>query len=149
MPNVPPDAIDRARELFDDFTEGRWEQARAKLHPDMFGSVDVIARIAHWWADAASPIGGFQRVGPPSAHRFGDYTLVDVPVTFKAGRGLGRVALDQEGKVAGLSLQYPSRHRLDPRPVRVLARGLPGANDLITIGRPRHSRRRSRPVGNV
>jgi hypothetical protein len=149
MPSVPPDAIDRARELFGDFTEGRWEQARAKLHQDMRGPVDVVGRVAHLWADTASPIGGFEHVGEPSARQFDDYTLVEVPVTFKAGRGLGRVALDEEGKVAGLSMQYPSRHRLDPRPVRILARGIPAVHDLITIGRPRHSRRLSRPVGDV
>jgi hypothetical protein len=146
MPDVTPGAIDRARGLFGDFTEGRWDQARAKLHDDMCGPVDVVGRVAHWWADTASPVGGFSRVGEPSAHQFGDYTLVEVPVTFKAGQGLGRVALDQEGKVAGLSMQYPSRHRLDPRPVRMLAGGIPGVRDLITIGRPRHSRRLSRPV---
>jgi hypothetical protein len=136
MPTVPPDAIDRARELFGDFTEGRWDQARGKLHQDMQGRLDVVGRIAHWWADAASPVGGFERVGNPSARQFGDYTLVEVPVTFKAGQGLGRVALDQEGKVAGLSVQYPRRHRLDPRQVRTLARGIPGVKDLITVGRP-------------
>jgi len=55
MPNVPPDAIDRARALFGDFTEGRWEQARGKLHQDMRGRVDVVGHIAHWWAHTASP----------------------------------------------------------------------------------------------
>jgi len=146
MPNVPPDAIDRARALFSDFTEGRWEQARGKLHQDMGGPVDVVGHIADAWADTASPAGGFERVGEPSARQFGDYTLVELPVTFKAGPGLGRVALDQEGKVTGLSIQYPRRHRLDPRPVRTLARGVPGARDLITIGRPRHARRLPRPL---
>ena len=148
MPNVPPDAIDRARELFGDFTEGRWEQARGKLHQDMRGRVDVVGRIADWWAQAASASGGFERAGDPYARQFGNYTLVEVPVTFKAGQGLGRVALDQEGKVAGLSMQYPRRHRLDPRPFRTLARGIPGVEDLITIGRPRHARRLPRPVSN-
>jgi hypothetical protein len=66
-----------------------------------------------------APLGGFERVGEPSAHQFGDYTVVELPLTFKAGEGLGRVALDQEGKVAGLSVQCPRRHRLDPRPVRL------------------------------
>lgn len=148
MPNVPPDAIDRARALFGDFTEGRWEQARGKLHQDMRGHVDVVGRIAHGWAHTASHAGGFERVGEPSARQFGDYTLVELPLTFKAGEGLGRVALDQEGKVAGLSVQYPRRHRLDPRPVRILARGIPGVRDLITVGRPRHARRLPRPVSN-
>ncbi len=147
MPNVPPDAVDRTRALFGDFAEGRWEQARGKLHQDMHGRVDVVGRIAHWWADTASPAGGFERAGEPSARQFGDYTLVEVPVTFKAGQGLGRVVLDQRGKVAGLSMQYPRRHRLDPRPVLTLAHGIPVVKDLITIGRSRHARLR-RPVSN-
>lgn len=148
MPDVPPDAIDRARALFGDFTEGRWEQARWKLHQDMRGRPDVVGRIADAWADTSSPVGGFERMGEPSARQFGDYTLVEVPVTFKAGQGLGRVALNQEGKVAGLSVQYPRRHRLDPRPVRTLVSGIPGVTDLITIGRPRYARRLRRPVSS-
>jgi hypothetical protein len=148
MPDIPPDAIDRARALFGDFTEGRWEQARSKLHQDIHGHPDVVGRIAHGWARTASPVGGLERVGQPSARQFGDYTLVELPLAFNAGEGLGRVALDQEGKVAGLSVQYPRRHRLDPRPVRILARGIPGVENLITHGRPRHARRPPRPVPN-
>ncbi len=148
MTDVPPDAIDRARALFGDFTEGRWEQARGKLHQDIRGHPDVVGRIAHGWAHTASPVGGFERAGQPSARQFGDYTLVELPVTFKVGEGLGRVALDQQGKVAGLSMQYPRRHRLDPRPVRTLARAIPGVKDLITLGRPRRARRLPRPVPN-
>jgi hypothetical protein len=148
MPDVPPDATDRVRALFGDFTEGRWEQARGKLHQDIRGPADVVGRIAHWWAHTASPFGGIEQVGEPSARQFGDYTLVELPLTFKAGEGLGRVALDQEGKVAGLSMQYPRRHRLDPRPVRTLVRGIPGVKDLITVGRPRHARRLPRPLSN-
>ncbi len=146
MSNVPPDAIHQARALFGDFTQGRWEQARGKLHHYMRGPVDVVGHIADRWASTTSPTGGFEHVGEPSARQFGAYTLVEVPVTFKAGQGLGRVALDQEGKVAGLSIQHPHRHRLDPRPVRTLAHGIPRVKDLITTGRPRHARRLSRPV---
>jgi hypothetical protein len=147
MTNVPPDAIDRARALFGDFIEGRWEQARGEFHEDMRGHVDV-GRIAHGWAHTASSVGGFERVGEPSARQFGDYTVVELPLTFKAGEGLGRVALDQEDKVAGLSVQCPRRRRLDPRPVRILVHGIPGVTDLITVGRPRHARRLPRPVSN-
>jgi hypothetical protein len=147
MTNVPPDAIDRARALFGDFIEGRREQARGEFHEDMRGHVDV-GRIAHGWAHTASSVGGFERVGEPSARQFGDYTVVELPLTFKAGEGLGRVALDQEDKVAGLSVQCPRRRRLDPRPVRILVHGIPGVTDLITVGRPRHARRLPRPVSN-
>jgi hypothetical protein len=141
-----PDAIDRARALFGDFTEGRWEQARGKLHQDIHGHPDVVGAIADAWARPDSPGGGLKGVGQLSARQFGDYTLVELPLTFKAGEGLGRVALDEQGKVAGLSVQYPRRHRLDPRPVRTLARGILAVTELIMIGRPRHAWRLPRPV---
>lgn len=59
MPNVPPDAIARARALFGDFIEGRWEQARGEFHEDMGGHLDV-RRIALGWAHTASSAGGFE-----------------------------------------------------------------------------------------
>jgi len=65
---------------------------------------------------------------------------VEVPLTFQAGEGLGRVALDHDGKVAGLSVQCPRRRRLDPRPVRIFVHGIPEVADLITLGRPGRGR---------
>jgi hypothetical protein len=135
---VPPDAGDRARTLFGDLAEGRWEEKRGEFSENLRGQAD---RIARGWTHAANSAGGFQRAGQPSAHQFGDYTVVELPLAFKAGDGVGRVALDHEGKVAGLSVQYPRRRRLDPRPVRVFVHGLPGVTDLITLGRPRRARR--------
>jgi hypothetical protein len=144
MTTVPPGAADRVRALFGDFIEGRWEQTRGEFHDNMRGHIDS-GRIAHGWDHTASSAGGVKRIGSPSARQFGDYTMVEVPLTFNAGEGIGRVALDQEGKVAGLSMQYPRRGRLDPRPVRTFVHGIPGVTDLITLGRPRHARHRPRP----
>jgi hypothetical protein len=138
----------QARALFGDFIEGRWEQARRKLHEDMRGHVDIVGRIADGWADPASPVGGSRRLGAPSTRQFGDYTVVELPLTFNAGEGLGRVALDQEGKVDGLSMQRPRCHRLDPRHVRIVVHGVPAVRDLITAGRPHRSRRQPRLVSN-
>jgi hypothetical protein len=45
----------QATALFGDFIEGRWEQARRKLHEDMRGHVDIVGRVADGWADPASP----------------------------------------------------------------------------------------------
>jgi Protein of unknown function (DUF3887) len=147
MTNVPPDATDRARALFGDFIEGHWEETRGEFHENMRGRVDA-GRIARGWAHAASSVGGFERVGEPSARQFGDYTVVEVPLTFKAGEGIGRVAFDQEGKVAGLPVQCPRRRRLDPRPVRIFVDGIPGVTDPITLGRPRRARRPPPPGSN-
>jgi hypothetical protein len=115
MTAVPPDATSRARALLGDFIEGHWEQTRGEFHNNIRGHLDS-GRIAHGWDHATSSGGGIMRIGEPSARQFGDYTVVDVPLTFNAGQGLGCVALDQQGKVAGLSMQYPRRSRLDPRP---------------------------------
>jgi hypothetical protein len=145
--NVPPGATDRARALFGDFIEGRWEQTRGEFHEHIRGHVDA-GRIAQGWAHAASAAGGFERAGEPSARQFGDYTLVELPLTSKAGEGTGRVALDQDGKIAGLSVQYPRRHRLDPRSVRILVHGIPGVTDLLTLGRPRCARRPAHPASS-
>src|SRR6266568_4726202 len=41
MTDVPPDAADRARALFGDFAEGRWEQTRGEFHENMRGPVDA------------------------------------------------------------------------------------------------------------
>jgi hypothetical protein len=66
MTDVPTDAADRARALFGDFAEGRWEQTRGEFHASMRGPVDA-GRIAHGWAHATSSVGGFERTGEPSA----------------------------------------------------------------------------------
>ena len=144
MTNVPPGATDRARALFDDFIEGRWEQTRGEFHQNMRSHLDS-GHIAHGWDHAANSGGGVKRIGDPSARQFGDYTVVDVPLTFSAGEGLGRIALNPEGKIAGLSMQYPRRGRLDPRPVRIFVHGIPGVTDLITLGWPRRARRPPHP----
>jgi hypothetical protein len=147
MATVPPGAAGRARALVGDFTEGRWEQTRGEFHKNIRGHLDS-GSIAHGWDHAASSGGRVKRIGEPSARQFGEYTVVDVPLTFNTGEGLGRVALDHAGKVAGLSMQYPRRGRLDPRPVRTFVHGIPAVTDLITLGRPRRARHRRAPSTN-
>lgn len=143
MANVPPGATDRARALFGDFIEGRWDQARGEFRGHLGAD-----RLARAWAHAPSPAGGFDYAGEPSARQVGEYTLVDLSLTSAAGEGIGRIALDQDGKVAGLTVQYPRRHRLDPRRVRIFVHGPPGVTDLLMHGRPRRARR-SAPVINL
>jgi Protein of unknown function (DUF3887) len=122
--DFPPGTEKRARALFGDLIEGRWENAYAQFGLSMRGHVDVDL-IAHGWAHVADPAGSFQRMGTPSARQADDYTVVDVPLTFQAGDAIGRVVLDRDGKVSGLTMEYPSRRRFDPRRVRsfVLANG--------------------------
>jgi Protein of unknown function (DUF3887) len=143
MTNVPSNAADRARALFGAFIEDRWEETRGEFHENMRGHVET-GRIARGWAQAASSVGGFERMGEPSARRSGDYTVVDVPLTFEGGESLGRLVLDHDGKVAGLSVQCPRRRRLDPRRVRFFVDGIPAVADLITPGRPSRADDRAR-----
>jgi hypothetical protein len=128
--DVPPDVKDRAHKLFGDLTEGRWEQARNEFDVAMRERADP-ERIARGWAHAAGSAGRFEGIGTLSARRFGDYTLVLVPVTFGNGRAIGRMVLGRDGKVAGLSLEYPRRRRLDPRTVRGFGLRNPDIGDLL------------------
>jgi hypothetical protein len=115
--DIPPDGEDQARALFKDLIAGRWEKVSHEFDVIMRGRADA-ERIARGWTHVADRAGSFERMGAPSARQFGDYIVMDVPLTFGAGEAIGRVVLNRDGKVAGLSLGYPHRRRLDPRPVQ-------------------------------
>jgi Protein of unknown function (DUF3887) len=115
--DVPPERGDQARALFGDLIAGRWEKAHQGLNVTMRAYADP-GRIARGWTRVADRAGNFERMGVLSARQSGDYTVMDVPLTFEAGKAIGRVVLNRDGKVAGLSLAYPHRRRLDPRPVQ-------------------------------
>jgi hypothetical protein len=120
--DIPPDAENRARALFGDLIEGRWEKAYREFDMGMRWHVDVD-QIARGWTHVADSAGHFESMGAPSAHQSGGYTVVAVPLAFESGDAIGRVVLDHDRKVAGLTWQYPRRRRLDPRRVRVFALG--------------------------
>jgi hypothetical protein len=114
--DIPPDAADRAHALFCDLIEGRWEEV---WESDVrLGDHVTMDRFARGWRDLADSAGSFKRTGAPVARQAGDYTVVDVPLIAGRGEAIGKMAFDTEGKVTGLALKYPRRHRLDPRPVR-------------------------------
>jgi hypothetical protein len=118
---IPPDTKSRARSLFGDLIEGRWEKARREFDPGMrHADSDQIAR---GWTNVTRPGGSFQGMGAPAARQSGSYTVVNVPLTFQAGDATGRVVLGRDGKVTGLSLEYPRRRRLDPRRVHAFTVG--------------------------
>jgi hypothetical protein len=118
MQDLPPDMKDRARVLFGDLIEGRWEKARREFDVSLRGQADVN-RLADGWTRMADSAGSFERMGASSVRQSGDYTLVDVPLTFAAGKAIGQVVFARDGKVSGMALEYPRRRRLDPRRVRV------------------------------
>lgn len=128
--DVPPDVMDRARRLFGDLTEGRWEQARSEFDVTMRERAEPD-RIARGWSNVASTAGRLEGIGALSARRSGDYTLVLVPLTFRKGRAMGRMVLNRDGEVAGVSLEYPHRRRFDPRTVRAFFLKNPDIGDLL------------------
>jgi hypothetical protein len=114
---IPPDTESRARSLFGDLIKGRWEQARGEFDAGVrHADADQIAR---GWTNVTRPGGSFKGLGPLSARQSGGCTVVSVPLAFQAGEASGRVVLGQDGKVIGLAVEYPRRHRLDPRRVHV------------------------------
>lgn len=119
---IPPERENRARSVFGDLIEGRWEKARGEFDADLRGHADAD-RIARGWTHVAGSGGSFEGMGALSARQAGDYTVVNVPLTFQAGHAIGRVVLDHDGKVTGLTLEYPRRRRLDPRRVHIFALG--------------------------
>ncbi len=128
--DVSPDVTDRAQRLFGDLTEGRWEQARGGFDATMRVRADP-ERIARGWAHVAGSAGRFEGIGAVATRRSGDYTLVLVPLIFGNGTAIGRLVLSRDGAVAGLSLEYPRRRRLDPRTVRGFGLKNPDIGDLL------------------
>jgi hypothetical protein len=122
--DVPADAGDLARVLFGDLIEGRWDNASRQLDANLRRHVDAD-RTASWWHHVADSTGTVQHMGGPCTRRSGGYAVVDLPLSFETGEATGRVVLDRAGQAASLSLAYPCRHRLDPRPVHVFVLGNP------------------------
>ncbi len=128
--HVPPDVSDRAQRMFADLSEGRWEQARSEFDMTMRRRADP-ERLARGFTNVAGPAGRFEGIGALATRRSGDYTLVLVPLTFGNGKAIGRMVLNRDGEVAGLSLEYPRRRRLDPRTVRGFGLKNPDIGDLL------------------
>jgi hypothetical protein len=116
--DLPPDRQDKARALFRDLIEGRWDNVHKESDVTMRGHADT-ERIARGWTHLADRLGSVERMGAPTTRQSGGYAVTDVPLTFAAGKAIGRVVLNRDGKVAGLAVKHPHRPRLDPRPVRV------------------------------
>jgi hypothetical protein len=116
--DVPTDAADRAVGLIAGLAEGRWEEVVGELDERMSERIDAT-RLAAGWAHTVGMVGRFERIGEPFAHRAGDDTMVDVPLHFEAGEGVGSIRFDRDGKVAGLMLRPASpAPSVPPDPIR-------------------------------
>jgi hypothetical protein len=105
--SVLPGAADRGMVLFADLAAGRWADAGRDFNEKMAGKLgpDGLAAV---WAQLAGLIGRLEQTGKPVVYQAGDYTVVDIPLSFEAAERTGRVSFDQEGKVAGLFFLPPS-----------------------------------------
>lgn len=96
-----PGAADRGLALFADLSAGRWADACRDFGEEMTGKLGTDG-LAALWAQLAGLIGRLEQAGEPVTYQAGDYTVVDVPLSFEAGDRTGRVSYDRGGKVAGL-----------------------------------------------
>jgi hypothetical protein len=104
--SILPGATDRAMVLFADLAAGRWADAGRDFDETMTQKLDP-GRLAAVWASLAGHVGALEQTGRPVAYQAGDYTVVDVPLSFEAGERTGRVSFNREGKVSGLFFLPP------------------------------------------
>ena len=111
--NVLPGAADQAIGLITKLTEHEWEHVRRDFTPTMTASLDA-AGVAAAWAQVTALVGRYEGMGEPFTRPLGDYTVVDVPLSFEAGEMIGRVSYDTHAKVAGLYILNPAVAQSDP-----------------------------------
>lgn len=103
-----PDAARHAEDLVVAIIECRWTDVRRDFDERMLGAVDEDL-VALGWAQVASSVGRYERMGEPHVRAAGDYTIVDVPLFFEAGEQTVRVTYRADGQVAGLWIRPPNQ----------------------------------------
>jgi hypothetical protein len=107
--NLLPRAAERALGLFGAFFQRLDEQVAADFDETMRTQLP-LEKLADARTQLWDMVGRYEGAGEPFVRRIGSHTVVDVPLEFEAGSMKGRVAYDQEGRIAGLFV-------LDPRAV--------------------------------
>lgn len=104
---IRPGAAEHAAQLVIDWIGGDYRAMSADFNDEVRqkSSADTMAAA---WAAVAGMVGGYEGMDEPLARQWGDYTVVDIPLRFEAGRMNARVSYDSAGKVAGVFI-------LDPR----------------------------------
>ena len=108
-----PGAAERGAALFADLAARRWADASRDFGERIAGKLDADG-LAASWARLAGMLGQLEGMGEPVAFQAGDRTVVDVPLSFEAGKRTGRVSYDRGGKVAGLFFLPPGLTSVRP-----------------------------------
>lgn len=104
--SVLPGAGPMAADLLAAWSDGRYDEVTP--HFDATVSERMPASgLGAAWAQVIGMVGGYKRMGEPLVRQVGDYTVVDIPLTFEAGEMKGRVAFNADGQVAGLFVLRP------------------------------------------
>lgn len=107
---IMPGAGEKALALLAEMVNGDWTAASRDFAPVMAEKLDPSG-LAESWARVAGMVGGYERTGDPLIRQLGDYTVVDVPLSFEAGELVGRISFDNESRVSGLFFLRPEAAR--------------------------------------
>jgi len=99
-----PDAGRRAEDLVVAIIECRWSDVRQDFDEKMLEAVGED-RLGQAWTHIAGLLGRYERMGEPLVLAGGDYTIVDLSLSFEAGEGVVRVTYHADGRVAGLFIR--------------------------------------------
>lgn len=100
MPTPVAGAAERATAVVQAFLDGRFDDVRATFGERMRNacSLELLADVRE---KVRRQAGEAQAPGEPAVSVRDGYTVVDVPVALERADGIGRVVLDEEGRVAG------------------------------------------------
>jgi hypothetical protein len=103
-----PDAARRAEDLVIAIIECRWSDVRRDWDEKMLEAFDEKL-VELVWAQTASEVGRYERMGESFVRPLGDYTVVEVPLYFEAGERTVQVTYNPDGRVGGLWLRPPDQ----------------------------------------
>jgi hypothetical protein len=103
---ILPGAAELALAVFAALFQGLDDQVAADFDETMRAQLP-LAKLGDVRLQLRDMVGGYEGAGEPFVRRIGKHTVVDVPLEFEAGPMKGRVAYDQESRIAGLFVLNP------------------------------------------
>ncbi len=103
---IVPGAAELALAVFGALFAGLDDQVAAGFDETMSAQLPV-AKLGEVRTALRDMVGGYEHTGEPFVRRIGKHTVVDVPLQFEAGPMKGRVAYDQDRRIAGLFVLNP------------------------------------------